>query len=105
MSKQPPHQSYLSKSVLREVMQIARPQIYVRLKKLGNQIQAVLMRKISHKIHLKIDLKKNDLSAIEVSSIGLLALEYGRQQINGEGVLSEIVSELQSEYREVSHDE
>lgn len=98
-------QSHLGKGVLREVMHTARPQIYARLKKMGNQIQAVLGRKVSQKIHLKMVFRKNSPLAIEVSSAGLFALEYGRQQINGEGVLSEIVSELQSENQEVSHDE
>ena len=105
MSTQLPGQNHMSKAVLRKVLQIARPKISARLKHLGNQIQTALKGKTSQKIHLKIDFLKDNRANIEVSSAGLLALEYGRQQINGEGVVSEVMSELRAKKHEVSHDE
>lgn len=105
MNKHPQGLTRMSRVALNTAREIARPQISARLKDLGNQIQTALGRKTSQKIHLKIDFRKDDAPAIEVSGAGLLALEYGRRQVNGEGVVSEVISELQSENREVSHDE
>lgn len=81
-------------TVLKRVLKHARPEISERLKGVSQKIRNLLGQKTSQKIHLKIDLNDTGSSAIELSSKGLIASEYGRQYLNENGIVRQTLSEI-----------
>lgn len=83
-----------NRTVLKKALKLAQPEISKRVRDVSQKIQKLLSRKTLQKIHLKIDLNNVGSSAIELSSTGLIASEYGRQQTDGNGIVSQALSEV-----------
>lgn len=94
-----------NKAVLKRVSTQARPKVSQRLTRTARKIQAAISRKTSEKIHLKIVFQGGYPSAIELSSNGLIALEYGREVANGNGMVGEVISGFSQGNGGAGHDE
>ncbi|MEP0519661.1 MAG: hypothetical protein ABJO09_07075 [Hyphomicrobiales bacterium] len=93
------------KAVLTRVSKQARPLLFLRLEEISRKLITSLRQETPQKIHVKMVLKGAEPTAIEVSSAGLLALEYGREISDQNGPVSKAIRKVNNGYVGVDHDE